>query len=629
VNVVMRHVKCCAVALPLLAAVVMGSLAWCGSAGAEAVGDLPQPRIVNGVDSTEFPTTGALLFGADPNGAYVTCSGTLVGCHTFVTAAHCVCDGIGSECQGGVFGPEPALHFVFLQHGGLFAVSDIAVHPDYDFPVADVAVLTLTAAVNGIAPTPINTTMAPPAGSTATIVGFGRTGGSTQNYGIKRAGLVTTTSCEPEVSDTTSVCWQYDTSIGPPGTDSNSCNGDSGGPLFIDFGSGDRLAGTTSGGTSASCLPDDFSYDANVFAYQSWIAAQAGMDINATSCGPLPQVGEPSTAVFSASASLNSSSPTGQTSFVVPAGAQVLRVAMNAIDDGIADFDLYVKAGSPPTTSVYDCRRNGSGQFAACEFSNPASGSWYVSINRYSGSGQYQITATSFGTACSAPGSDGMPCDDGDACTTGETCQAGACGGGGSAPNGTPCDDGRPCTNDDVCSGGTCTGSETPAPACRLPAVPRTSLLQLRDRANSVNDQLKWKWAHGAATTKAEFGNPTIDTAYAFCVYDESGGTPSLIMEKTIPAGVRWRERANGFRYSDRHSTQGGIGKVDLKMGIAGRATILVKGKGQPLALPSLPLAQDPTVTVQLWNVRDDRCWAARFSTNQKNLTDQFRAKAD
>jgi hypothetical protein len=100
-------------------------------------------------------------------------------------------------------------------------------------------------------------------------------------------------------------------------------------------------------------------------------------------------------------------------------------------------------------------------------------------------------------------------------------------------------------------------------------------------------------------------------------------------MEKTIPAGVRWRERANGFRYSDRHSTQGGIGKVDLKMGIAGRATILVKGKGQPLALPSLPLAQDPTVTVQLWNVRDDRCWAARFSTNQKNLTDQFRAKAD
>src|SRR5262249_19043816 len=158
------------------------------------------------------------------------------------------------------------------------------------------------------------------------------------------------------------------------GTDSNTCNGDSGGPLFIDFGGGPTVAGTTSGGISATCLPDDFSYDANVFTYHSWLELQANGDLGATSCGSLPQVGAPNTAVFAATGTLNGSAPAGTAAFEVPSGIDVLRVTMNAVDDGFANFDLYVKAGSAPTTTDYDCQRNGTGQFAACEFDDPAAG---------------------------------------------------------------------------------------------------------------------------------------------------------------------------------------------------------------------------------------------------------------
>ena len=71
----------------------------------------------------------------------------------------------------------------------------------------------------------------PPApGAMDTIVGFGRAGGDSQDYGLKRVATVTTAACVDDISDLTSVCWQF---AGPGG---NTCNGDSGGPLFTDAG---------------------------------------------------------------------------------------------------------------------------------------------------------------------------------------------------------------------------------------------------------------------------------------------------------------------------------------------------------------------------------------------------------
>ena len=245
----------------------------------------PVPRIVNGTLTAAYPSTAALLAGGTTDSAAIFCSATLIGCQTVLTAAHCVCDYEAADCGGA---PSPAGLWVFLQHAGIFPVASVAVHPAYFYPDADVAVLTLAAPVDGIAPSAINL-LAPATGVAGTIVGFGRQGGVLNDYGLKRVGPVTTAACTAGLSDVSSLCWNF------TGTGANTCNGDSGGPLFADFGGGAALSGVTSGGVSSTCLPTDHSYDANVYTYSAWIAAQAGSDLGGTSCGTLPSAGGPGT----------------------------------------------------------------------------------------------------------------------------------------------------------------------------------------------------------------------------------------------------------------------------------------------------------------------------------------------
>ena len=89
-------------------------------------------RIVNGNVTGDFPSTGALLSPSNPNAASILCSGTMIGCQTFLTAGHCVADDL-----------DPTHYTVFLQNAGFFSVKSIALHPDFNFPVGDVAVLSL------------------------------------------------------------------------------------------------------------------------------------------------------------------------------------------------------------------------------------------------------------------------------------------------------------------------------------------------------------------------------------------------------------------------------------------------------------------------------------------------------
>ena len=167
-----------------------------------------RPHIVNGVATQQFPSVGALLWGSDVDTASMICSGTLIGCQTFLTAGHCVEDDL-----------DPSSYFVYLQHAGLFAVTSVTLHRDYEFPVGDVAVLRLATPVTGIAPTRIDTVGTFGDGSPAIIAGFGNTGGGNDDYGLKRAGAITIAACSTGISDTTSVCWNFDAPLGPAGTD--------------------------------------------------------------------------------------------------------------------------------------------------------------------------------------------------------------------------------------------------------------------------------------------------------------------------------------------------------------------------------------------------------------------------
>ncbi len=297
------------------------------------------------------------------------------------------------------------------------------------------------------------------------------------------------------------------------------------------------------------------------------------------------------------------------------------------------------------------------------------------------------------GLCSNPPSADGTSCDDGDGCTQTDACDGGGtCVGGNpvvctpldqchdagicdsgtglcSDPpvgNGTSCSDGNVCTIADACTGGVCIGSSvtcgdgivqpgcgedcdvpgggpnctadchflcgpTPQAGCRGPALPGKGTVKLTDKSPDKKDQLNWKYVKGAATTLADFGDPTTTTDYTFCVYDSSAA-PQPILLAHAPAGGTcgtkpcWKTIKGGFKYNDKLFTPDGLQQILLKSGPATKAKILVKGKGVDLPMPALPLTT--SVTVQLKS-ESGVCWEAHYSTVKKNFAEQFRANAD
>lgn len=609
-----------------LLVVGMMSLSCWRTGWAQSVAGAESP-IVNGVVSSEFPSVGALLFSAsglswDAQGI---CTGTLVGCQTFVTAAHCVCRTIGPDCQPGAGGaPNPAMYFVFLPHVGIVGVQSIAVRPDFDFPDGDVAVLHLSVPVENVRPSRLNEVQSPPTDTPATIVGYGLTSGSKRDYGVKRSGNVVTTECTGNISPTNSVCWAFRSPLGAPGSNSNTCFGDSGGPLFIDFGSGPVLAGITSGGNSENCSPPDNSFDANVFTYRNWIALQAGGDLTNTACGSGPQVGDAGAAVLAYSGALSGGQSVAY-EFTVPPGTRHVRVTANAT----RDFDLYVRQAPGVTTSVFDCKDDAVRSMSACTFSSPSSGPWSALVYAYRDAGTYQFTVTMVGTDCSSS-PDGAPCDDGNDCTANDTCQSGTCV-GTSQPDGTPCSDGNRCTNPDQCVSGVCVGGSAPRTTCKQVGVARAGALRLA-RPSSRPPTLVWRWRQGQATDLTDFGDPRGSSDYDVCVYETQGGQPMLSWQKNVAAGGLcdrgrgcWLQTRRGFRYTNRNGAPGGIKELDLVGGPDGKSSVSLRAGTNNLVPPPLPLSLP--VIVQLAN--DRVCWEATFSSPSVNMATEFRSRSD
>jgi pseudolysin/vibriolysin len=64
-----------------------------------------------------------------------------------------------------------------------------------------------------------------------------------------------------------------------------------------------------------------------------------------------------------------------------------------AISSGTGDADLYVKKGSAPTTSSYDCRPYRTGNNETCSFS-AASGTYYIKVRGYTAFSGVSLKAT-------------------------------------------------------------------------------------------------------------------------------------------------------------------------------------------------------------------------------------------
>lgn len=353
------------------------------------------PRIVNGLPTQDHPATAALL---DRTSGLQFCSAVLVGCRTALTAAHCVCGQNGSLCQPG--GPElvPAQDLVlFFQHAGFRDVEQVTVHPAFQFGERDdIAVLRLADPVEGILPGQLNSVAPVEHGSSARIVGFGLATQTPFDNGIKREGAIVTSACTV-VPEEEYVCWEFAEPVGAPGTDSNTCAGDSGGPLLVDFGSRPLVAGIGSGGVQQACQADDSSFDADVFANLAWIQAAAGADLESPECGALPLLGGPAAETLPIEGEINAQGEAADLAFEVPMGAQALRVGLNGAEGLLLnDFDLVLSRGGPPNVGETVCASAQRGTYEFCEVLSPAPGTWNARVSSAFGQGSYQLTVTVF-----------------------------------------------------------------------------------------------------------------------------------------------------------------------------------------------------------------------------------------
>ena len=57
-------------------------------------------------------------------------------------------------------------------------------------------------------------------------------------------------------------------------------------------------------------------------------------------------------------------------------------------------MDLYVKFGSAPTLTSFDCRPFINGNNETCTFANPQAGTWYIGVRGYAAFSGVSVRAT-------------------------------------------------------------------------------------------------------------------------------------------------------------------------------------------------------------------------------------------
>jgi pseudolysin/vibriolysin len=76
---------------------------------------------------------------------------------------------------------------------------------------------------------------------------------------------------------------------------------------------------------------------------------------------------------------------------VVPAGATGLKFVMSG---GTGDADMYVKFGSEPTDSSYDCRPYVNGNAETCNIATAQAGTYYINLKGYAAFSGVSLTGS-------------------------------------------------------------------------------------------------------------------------------------------------------------------------------------------------------------------------------------------
>ena len=238
--------------------------------------------------AASYPSVGRLTWSS-----YI-CSATLIDDNWILTAGHCL-DAEGYSPTGWTFDLTDS-------GGGMHNGAERVIHPDWTDSGgdlgsgADIALLRLGSAETTVAPATINTNTAE-VGQVGTNVGYGRTGngltGDTDPAGTKRAGNNVVDLDGSGVSGYPDTVLFQDFDSGSAGDNWSGsaigenleyliAPGDSGGGMFMDFGSGDVVAGVHSfiasvdGDTNADY--GDIAGSTRVSSYASWITNTIGAD---------------------------------------------------------------------------------------------------------------------------------------------------------------------------------------------------------------------------------------------------------------------------------------------------------------------------------------------------------------
>jgi len=407
------------VAFLLLAAVAGPEAATSGSAGQTPAGDLPFPapaeaakgasagtgpqitkvnyvigkgpsaKIVNGSPTTWYPSVGALLLRRG-RGFQMECTATLIGCSTVLTAAHCIADAADPK--------DYDMYRMFFQQGGVAEIASIEwqedqyVSPNKNGAQADIALLRLKQPITGITPALINDSREHAPDLKGTIVGFGRTKGEASDYGMKRFGEVRSAACGDGTDQSELLCWNYRGQ-----DDSNTCDGDSGGPLFLTEGRPTEvISGVTSGG-APDCSTADHSYDTSVFHYSSWISGNAGEKLAPNQCGDAPPLIDKPVRYRSFSGQLDDKNPIHVLEIKLT-GVEDLRVAANVGHpigqqaDVLALPKLYVLNGKSRCSDLV------GSPAAFCAIEHPTDGVYTIVLNRVNDRGlaNFQLVLSVF-----------------------------------------------------------------------------------------------------------------------------------------------------------------------------------------------------------------------------------------